>query len=388
MIHKSCFPFYTMSKEEKRKNMRRLGISLYPDKTELQDDQRYLEIAKQYRYERVFMSFLQIDINDPMRSIARIKESALLAHTMGFSVTLDIHPMVFQYLKCKEDDLSYFHAMGVDVLRLDKGYDGVTEARMTHNPYGITIEVNMSNHTHYLQRILDQEPDVEHLTGSHNFYPQRYTGLSVSRFLTCCQIFHEHHIHSAAFLTSPAATISPWPVSEGLCTLECHRDLPLYVQAKHMKLLRAVDDIIIADAYASEEELRQVREVMDAAIDEIQVELYEETSELEKELLFQGSHEYRGDASEFVIRSSRNRMKYHTKQLPPHKEHREIHRGDILILNETYGQYKAEVQIALLDREPDPRINVAGHISEKELVLLDALRPFQTFQLKEKRDEE
>ena len=368
--------------------MRKLGISLYPDKTELQDDLRYLELAKQYRYERVFMSFLQIDINDPMRSISRIKESALLAHSMGFSVTLDIHPMVFQYLKCKEDDLSYFHAMGVDVLRLDKGYDGVTEAMMTHNPYGITIEVNMSNHTHYLSRILDQEPDVEHLIGSHNFYPQRYTGLSLSRFLTCCQIFHENHIHSAAFITSPSANISPWPVSEGLCTLECHRDLPLSVQARHMKLLHAVDDIIIADAYASEEELRQVREVMDASIDEVEVELYPETSILEKELLFQGSHEYRGDASEFVIRSSRSRMKYHTKELLPHEEPRVIHRGDILILNEAYGQYKAEVQIALTDRQSDPRINVAGHITWDNMVLLEALRPFQKFQLIEKRNEE
>ena len=120
--------------------MRKLGIALYPDKTELIEDQAYLKMVKDIGYERVFMSFLQIDVNNPMRSIQRIKESAKLAHDMGFSVTLDIHPMVFTYLKCKEDDLSYFHAMGIDVLRLDKGYDGYTEAMMSHNPYGVYEE--------------------------------------------------------------------------------------------------------------------------------------------------------------------------------------------------------------------------------------------------------
>ena len=363
--------------------MRKLGIALYPDNTELIEDQAYLKMAKDIGYERVFMSFLQIDVNNPMRSIQRIKESAKLAHDMGFSVTLDIHPMVFTYLKCKEDDLSYFHAMGIDVLRLDKGYDGYTEAMMSHNPYGIMIEVNMSNHTHYLQRILDHQPDTEHLCGSHNFYPQRFTALSLSTFQTCSEMFHRHHIHSAAFITSKHASISPWPISEGLCTLECHRDLPLRVQAQHMKMLNAVDDIIIGNAFALKEELGEVKQVFDTSIDELHIHLHEETTPLEKELLFQGVYEYRGDASAYVIRSSKNRAKYHTYSLPAHAVTRDIHKGDILILNEAYGQYKAELQIALCDRLADSKINVVGHIVEDEMILLDAMCPFQKFQLKE-----
>lgn len=363
--------------------MRKLGIALYPDKSELNQDQSYLKMAKEIGYERVFMSFLQIDINDPMRSIQRIKESAKLAHEMGFSVTLDIHPMVFTYLKCKEDDLSYFHDMGIDVLRLDKGYDGGTEAFMSHNPYGIKIEVNMSNHTHYIQRILDHQPDVAYLCGSHNFYPQRFTALSLSHFQACSEMFQRHHIHSAAFITSQYASISPWPISEGLCTLECHRDLPLRVQAQHMKMLHAVDDIIIGNAFASKEELCEVKQVFNTSIDELHVHLYEEITPLEKELMFQGVHEYRGDASAYVIRSSKNRSKYHTCKLPAHTNKKSIHKGDILILNEDYGQYKAELQIALCDRDGDDKINVVGHIVKDEMVLLDAMRPFQKFQLKE-----
>ena len=62
---------------------------------------------------------------------------------------------------------------------------------------------------------------------------------------------------------------------------------------------------------------------------------------------------------------------------------RNIQRGDILVLNDNYGQYKAEIQIALKDRAGDPRINVVGRIKEDEMLLLEQLKPFQTFELKE-----
>ena len=368
--------------------MQTLGISLYPDKSTLQEDIVYLQKAKNLGYQRVFMSFLQIDIKNPMRSIQRMKESARIAHEMGFIVALDIHPMVFTYLKSGEEDLSYFHEMGIDILRLDKGYDGRMEAMMTHNPYGIRIEINMSNQTHELERILDQNPDRGCLCGSHNFYPQRYTGLSLSAFLESCDHFHRHHCPGAAFITSQHASISPWPVSEGLCTLECHRNLPIEVQAQHMKMLQAVDTILIGNAYASENELQSVKNVMEKKIDQLSIHLQEGCSALEKEIVFANVQEYRGDASEYVIRSGKGRMKYQKKSLPAYAIPQDIHRGDILILNEDYGQYKGELQIALCDRSRDHRINVVGKIVEEELLLMEALRPFQKFVFVEKRLEE
>ena len=80
-----------------------------------------------------------------------------------------------------------------------------------------------------------------------------------------------------------------------------------------------------------------------------------------------------------MIRSSKNRERYYKQDLPAHGKSN-IHRGDILILNEDYGQYKAEVQISLMDRPYDPRINVVGHILEEEMILIDCLKPFQSFQ--------
>ena len=180
---------------------------------------------------------------------------------------LDIHPMVFDYLKMKEDDLSYFHDIGVKILRLDSGYNGRTEAMMTHNPYGITIDVNMSNDTHYFNLIQDYLPQYQNLSASFNFYPQRYTGLSLETFQSCLRHFKNAHIQTAAFITSQTAQVTPWAISDGLCTLEDHRDLPIDIQARHMKMLKCVDDIIIGNAFASEEELKIVQKVMSTSVD-------------------------------------------------------------------------------------------------------------------------
>ena len=359
-----------------------IGISLYPDKTTKQQDEEYLTKAWTLGFRMVFMSFLQIDINDPLRSINRIKESSCMASDMGFSVALDIHPMVFQYLPCKSDDLAYFHDMKVSTLRLDSGIDGKTEAMMTRNPYGIHIEINMSNDTHMLESILDYRPDKTRLCGSHNFYPQRFTGLSRKRFLHNSRHFQQHHIKGAAFITSQCASITPWPIDAGLCTLEDHRDLPIQVQARHMKMMGMVDTIIIANAYASDEELQAVSAVEKEMIDCLHVTFFEEATAFEMQIVL-AEHEYRGDTSDYVIRSSKGRMKYRNESIPAHRTVRDIHKGDILVLNDDYMQYKAEIQIALCDRPGDEKINVVGHIVREELLLLDELQPFQKFCLQE-----
>lgn len=359
-----------------------LGIAVYPDKTLFEDDAKYLKLAHDYGYQRVFMSMLQIDINDPKKSIRRLKETIKYANELNMLVMLDIHPMVFDYLKLKEDDLSYFHKLGVDTIRLDSGFNGRIEAMMSTNQYGIKIDLNMSNNTHYLDLILDYQPQIQNISGSHNFYPQRFTGLSLDSFIKCSTRFKENHIHSAAFINSLEANISPWPIFDGTCTLEDHRDLPIDIQVRHFKMLKMVDDLIIGNAFASEEELKVVKEIYDDPIDYLNVCFYDDVTALEKQIVC-CLHDYRGDASKYMIRSSHNRKNYFKESIKASNTVRDIHRGDILVLNDDYGQYKGEVQIALVDRIGDQRINVVGRIVEEEMILLEQLKPFQKFILKE-----
>ncbi|MCV5296558.1 MupG family TIM beta-alpha barrel fold protein, partial [Escherichia coli] len=70
--------------------------------------------------------------------------------------------------------------------------------------------------------------------------------------------FKKYGIRTAAFITSHAGDIGPWDINDGLCTLEQHRNLPIEVQAKHLWATGLIDDVIIGNAYASEEELEKL----------------------------------------------------------------------------------------------------------------------------------
>ena len=43
---------------------------------------------------------------------------------------------------------------------------------MTNNPYGLKIELNVSNDIAYLENILSHQANKSALIGCHNFYPQ------------------------------------------------------------------------------------------------------------------------------------------------------------------------------------------------------------------------
>lgn len=359
-----------------------LGISLYPDKTTIEQDMAYLDVAQSLGYRRVFTSMLQVDPKNPSQSVRRIRESCQAAVARDMLVTIDIHPLVFKFIGCEPTDLSYFHEMGISTVRMDAVVDGRTEASMTHNPYGIGIELNMSNNNPMLDLVRSFGPDTKLLSGSCNFYPQRYTGMSLEGFRAAAQRYRENGLNTAVFITSQEARVSPWPVCEGACTLEIHRDLPLREQARHLQMLALADDWIIGNAFAGKTELADVAEEYGRRTATLSIEIDPQATQFERSLILEHAQRYRGDASEYMIRSCAGRALYTDKRLPAHLN-RPIHMGDILVLNEAYGQYKAEVQIALRERPADNRVNVVGRVVPRELSLIQLLSPCQEFRFEE-----
>ena len=67
---------------------------------------------------------------------------------------------------------------------------------------------------------------------------------------------------TAAFVSSQQKeTFGPWQVFQGLPTLEEDRTLPIDAQVRHMIACEVIDDILIGNAYASEEELQAMSSV-------------------------------------------------------------------------------------------------------------------------------
>ncbi|KUO72975.1 MAG: outer surface protein [Clostridia bacterium BRH_c25] len=359
--------------------MKQLGISIYPDRSGQEETKAYVSQASQYGFTRIFTCLISAESD-----IGKVKENfgdvAGHAKILGMEVIADVSPAIFEAFGVSFQDLRFFHELGLAGIRLDLGFSGLEESIMTFNPYGLKIEINMSNGTRYLDNILSHRPNVENLIGCHNFYPHKYTGLSREHFEKCSNLFKQNGIRTAAFISSREADFGPWPVNEGLCTLEEHRDLPVEVQAKDLFITGLIDDIILANAFASDTELKALGS-LDRELLTLNVALVEDIPDTEKKIVLDELHFNRGDISEYMIRSTQSRIKYSAHRFeifnaPP------IRRGDILIDSSLYERYAGELQIALKDMDNCGRTNVVGRVSEKEIYLLDHIEPWQKFRLK------
>lgn len=360
---------------------RELGVSVYPDYSDPLADKEYLTLAQKYGFKRIFMSILEVSKGAEAVQ-AKFKDLISFAKKLGYETILDVAPAVFDQLNISYNDLTFFHELGADGIRLDLGFDGSKEAMLTYNSFGLAIELNMSNDVAYLDNILTYQANRPFLYGCHNFYPQEGTALPYTFFERCSQRFKKEGIRTAAFITSQIGTIGPWDINDGLPTLEMHRHLAVEVAAKHLFATNLIDDVIIGNAYASEAELRALGHV-NRYQTIFRVSFVDEANEVEKQIVLNEQHYRRGDITEQVIRSTAVRQKYKTYNNPPHDSTIEFQVGDIVVGNDHFGKYKNELQIVLHPHR-DFRKNKIGQILEEELILLPFIQPWSKFKFEEK----
>ena len=355
---------------------RRIGVSIYPDHSVYEHDAVYLLKASKLGFTRIFMSMLEV--SEGKEAVSR-KFSRIISYAkdLGFEVILDIAPMIFDQLKISYDDLSYFAELGADGLRLDVGFDGNKEALLSFNPHNLIIELNMSNDVAYLDNILSYQANKPFIYGCHNFYPQNGTALPLDFFEKCSERFRKHGIRTAAFVSSQVGSIGPWDVNDGLPTLELHRTLPLEVQVKHFFATGLIDDVIIGNAYASDEELEAVAKVNRYQL-ELSVNLNPNNADVENQIISDNQHFRRGDITHRMVRSTEVRKKYSKHENPAHDHAIVFERGDLVIGNDGFGKYKNELQVTLEAHE-DARKNKVASVVKEEVFLLDYVHPWSKF---------
>lgn len=358
--------------------MARLGISIYPEHDSVERIKQYIDDAAKFGFTRIFSCLLSVEGKSADEIIAEFRPLNDYAHERGMEIIYDVAPPVLKKLGVEWNNLQFFKDMHADGIRLDEGYGGLTEALMTCNPQGLIIELNASMGNGYIANICSHHPDVSHLVTCHNFYPQRYSGLSLEHFRKYNADIKALNLKIAAFIgSSRPGTFGPWPVNEGLCTLEDHRDLPLDAQARLLIAEGTIDDILIANCYATVEELEALSKLQPGVLN-LKPILEKELQPGEYKVLYEHEHHVRGDISAYAARSSNPRVTYANETIKP-ENCRELKRGDFVILNDGYGRYKGELHIVTKDMPADPRKNVIGHLPEEELGLLEALVPWRPF---------
>lgn len=88
------------------------------------------------------------------RNSSQVQKIIEYGNKLGYQTFLDVSPQLFDQLGISYSDLKFFADTGAADIRLDPAFDGATEAMLSYNPYGLIIELNMSNNVDYLKTIL------------------------------------------------------------------------------------------------------------------------------------------------------------------------------------------------------------------------------------------
>ena len=354
------------------------GISLYPEHSTVERDCAYIEAAAAHGFSRIFSCLLSVE-GDPEQVKRESAELTACAHENGMEVVFDVAPNVFSRLGISYDDLSFFHEIGADGIRLDEPFQPSQVADMTRNPYGLMIELNASCADGILAATLTHDPDRARLISCHNFYPQRFSGLDTAFFERESAAVRELGVNLAAFIGIPRAdAFGPWPLKEGLVTLECHRDLPLDFQARHLSAMGLVDDIIISNCFATEEELASIGQI-DRSLVQLRPLADAGITENELAIVRYAKHKVRGDLSPYLLRSTWSRVEFADLDVPARPVGRDLKRGDVVVVNNASPRYKGELQLVLRDMPDDGTRNVVGTLPEHEQMLLPYLDSWTRF---------
>ncbi len=379
--------------------MTELGVSVYPDLSPIEDIEAYLHLASKYGCTRVFSSMFSVEgTNEEI--LEYFRKFIETAHACGMKVSLDVNPAFLTKLGVTPEDVSLFHEIGCDIIRLDMCYGKEKDLQMINNPYGIQIQLNASmGIADELQYLKDHGVTGERLLLGHNFYPQRYTALKWNTFLKTNEQLFPFGYSIDAFVASHAEkTHGVWDARDGLPTVEMMRDLPIDLQ---VRLLEAagIQNILIGNAYASEDEFKAIQEVLaeprkieDSPIWEnikgfgalfgmgaerkLKVIPDPDITETERYMLFDffPQVDY-GDSSEWIWRSRSGRMNNKDRIIPQRSFDCEYFEpGDVLIVNDTYKHYSGEVQIARLPVKNDGQRNRIGKLAENEMKLLELIK--------------
>lgn len=360
--------------------MARLGISVYPEHSTPENDINYIRTAAKYGFKRIFTCLLSVQGKTTEEIIEEFKKMNDVAHESNMEVIMDVNPTVLKNLGVTYDNLSIFEKMHADGIRLDEGFNGLPESLMSYNKQNLKIELNSSFGNKYIDTVMSHYPNLDNIITCHNFYPQKYSGLSVEHFNKCNEQMKSYNLKTAAFVSSNNKnTFGPWPVNEGLCTLEMHRYLPISAQVRYLFATRMIDDVIIANQFPSDEEMQICSKITPGMLT-FQIDFETELTPVEKDITYyKDIHVIRGDMSEYMIRSTMPRITFADAEIPP-KNTRDLKRGDVVIVNDKYLKYKGELHIILKDMPNDGRKNVIGKVPENEQMLFDFIRPWKPFE--------
>jgi uncharacterized protein len=384
----------------------RYGLSLYPglDNSEA-ENRALLQEAHVFGYGRIFTS-LQIPEAD--RDVLRRQAVTLfqLARDLGFEIMADVSPATVSLFQWPDLTPARITDLGITTVRFDYGIDTATMAAFSRV---CRIQCNASTvREEDLQALERAGCDLTRVEGLHNFYPHRYTGLSLDYVRQQNHLLHRYGAHAGMFLAGRHGRRPP--LKEGLPTVEAWRDRePADVAEAAWQA--GCDFLLLSESRPSREEMERLAAKKPVLSPKEAVRETDTVTPLSGPLVFHvkpwpdpGSSaataqpvrlldrlldrplSNRPDPAEACIRVAEGRNLFHGSVLLPcdiaaGSPQTILPVGAVLVDNSLYGRYAGETQILLQPRPAESRSTPVGCVAAADLGKLAAVGPGTSFRL-------
>lgn len=283
--------------------------------------------------------YLFTSLNIPEEKLNKFEEiKKILEYAKDFNIIIDISDS----LNCDFKNIMF---------RIDDGFtlDEIIKISKKNN-----IVLNMSTITlENLEYLKHKGLDFSKVYGMHNFYPKKYTGLSVDEYFYKNSLAKKYGIKTMAFI---AGDVLRGPVYEKLVSIEEIRNDSFLIAA--LKILELKTDIIfVGDIDLELDNWEKYKKLSQGIID----------IHIKDDLNLDGLFSNRIDYSDYVIRFNKHRLK---SVKYPKYDRDVIKKGDVLQSNERYLRYEGEIEIAIKDLGVDFKRNIVSRVIDEDIDLL------------------
>ena len=288
--------------------------------------------------------------------IEGIKEIASIAEKYDMYFFVDINPDILRGFGASPSNLRVFKELKIKGLRADYGFTVDELIKMANNDLGLVIELNASIFPlDKLDYLVSKVSNIERLKASHDYYPIKYTALSLESTVRKSKEFKERGIPVAAFIPSPRYV-------ESRTTVEMLRGKEVWKSASILFNTGVIDRIILGEPLPTDEELSELVEAREYT--KIRVLVYPGLTEEEKKVFEGVYHDVR--IKEYSIALA----KLMKNDIKPRNITRRF-RGAVTVMNSRPDV--VEVWIFKKEVEADKRFNVIGEVLPEDMDLLDYL---------------
>ncbi|WP_294562538.1 MupG family TIM beta-alpha barrel fold protein [uncultured Traorella sp.] len=351
------------------------SAAIYPeiiDNTYIYKVADYVKRIKRYGFNEVFTT-IHLPEYSLKEQIEALKIIACETKGANLELTVDIGGHFIKDILNNDEIINVLSNLKIDYIRLDYGFND-DDAKNLYNSikfkgYVVNASIYDPKEAKQVIEMLKNIDSKIQIRACHNYYILENTGIDPIHSIKQDTIFKKMNI--PVYYCVPSYSSPRQPLKKGLCTIENHRFKSLDYILSDLLLNYEINAFMLADEWLSDEELEIVDMTLKKInvklhdIEDIEIEFYEGTSNVEKEIVL-SDHVFRYDSPFDLLRSVTSRqMAEMARSIDPNNIY-DMHLGDIIIVNRLNKRYSGELQVNLRNRKKEDGSNVVARVKKQE----------------------